>query len=343
MHRAFVLCAGLFLPTNAAAQGLTHLVTAPQDATVLGKIGDVDAAASGHIYVLDTQASVVYVFSPDGSLEAQLGREGQGPGEIRLSNELEVGPDGQVLIADVQNRRLTMWSASAQLLGSRRTDALFGSGPAWSHDLVWNDAGIFVKMASFASDGPIEVYSVPADLEGRGEKLFSVPRGEGGPTCAFCTTTLDDEGRLFAAAGDTLYSILSLDEEGAVTGRWTRDDLPAVRYTQSELDRIDSAVERVPGAASLRSSGGFGAPQVLNRFGPHRIGVDTRGRLWVAPRVAEGQSGFFDIFAQDGQLLRTIELDVPFSMFRIRGDRLAVASETPLGEPVVRLYSIDPN
>lgn len=325
--------------TNTSAQDLSHVITIPQDATVFGEIADVDVAHDGRIYVLDGQAKTVYVFGPDGSPERQLGREGQGPGEIMLSAQLEVGPSGDVLITDLRNQRLSMWSARGELIGERRFDDILGSGARFAHDLVWNEAGVFLKMARFSSEAPIDVYSVPTDLRGTGEQLVSIPRGDHGLRCAFCPMTLDDSAHLYSTSGDTTYLIMSFDAEGSAGNRWSRADLPALRRSTDDMNRAAAAVQRAAGGR-LSPGATPTASEFETRFGPHSIGVDRLGQVWSAPRVPTGQPGFFDVFSPEGELALTIQLDVPLHRFRIRGDRIVIASETPIGEPVVRVYSI---
>jgi len=322
---------GMLPAANTSAQELTHLVTAPQDGTILGEISDVDLAPDGRILALDGQVQVVYRFSPDGWLDVEVGGKGQGPGEIMLSTELEVGPAGELMVADLRNQRLTLWAADGSLLRSRRYDDLMGTGSAWSHELIWGPAGLFLKMAGFASTLPIEVYTLPEDLIGSGRTVYSVPRGEGAPTCAFCPITLDASGGLLAVRGDTLYSIVALDSAGVITAEWARRDLPVVHRSQEEIERFGRTVGGSPGVVP---------GEVLDRFGPHRIGVDDNGRIWTAPRVRPGEPGFFDVFSSDGRLLRTIGLDVTIEGFRIRGDRMVISSATSTLEPVVRVYSI---
>jgi len=50
---------------------------------IFGRITDVIRHPDGHIYVLDNQLCEVTVISPDGEYVRTLGREGDGPGELR--------------------------------------------------------------------------------------------------------------------------------------------------------------------------------------------------------------------------------------------------------------------
>jgi len=325
-------------------QQLTNIGLAPRDDTVLGEIGDVDVLPDGRIVVLDTQADAVYVFHQDGRLDIELGGSGEGPGEIALSAEVEVGPNGEILVVDAQNRRLTMWSREGALLGSSRFDALWGAAPMWPQDLVWNDSGIFLKTSQFVPDRPVEIYTVPIDLQGEGVLLVSLAQDEDALTCVFCSITVDRSGAVVAVQGDTVYSVVRLDSEGDVSRRWTRSDLPAVRRSADELERLRSATRRIAGA---EEGGSADFPEHKTRFGRHALNFDGAGRLWTSPRVEDGQFGAFDVFnALDvrdvgGNYSVTIEVDAPINGFRIRGQYLVAASETPIGEPIVLLYRIE--
>lgn len=340
MLRTFVLVSACLCASPAAAQELVRVVTAPSDATILGEVSDVDLDSSGRILALDTQADVVYVFDPTGALAHALGREGRGPGEIMLSVDLEVGPNDEVVVADAQNRRLTVWDASGELHVSRRFEDLLGPGSSWPGELVWSPSGLFLKVSEFVPDRPLQVFRIPVDFEGQATRAVQVPAGEDAATCTFCSYTVDSAGRVLAVAPDTLYSIRALDGGGAITHEWTRTDLPAVRRSAAELERLDAASRRVAGLeGGGPGAGGFSV--FKTRFGPHALSVDDEGRLWTAPRVAEGEPGRFDVFDPSGAHRTTIQVDVPVGAFRIRGDRVVIASETSIGEPVVHLFRID--
>jgi hypothetical protein len=58
--------------------------------------------------------------------------------------------------------------------------------------------------------------------------------------------------------------------------------------------------------------------------------------------MEDGRPGTFDVFAPSGTLVATLTVAVPVLRFRIRGRHLVAVSETPIGEPVVRVYEIGP-
>jgi hypothetical protein len=66
------------------------------DEVFFGTIGRVLVDEDGNYYLMDAQLSEVQVYSPDGEHLRTLGREGDGPGEIRNPNDMFFMPDGNV-------------------------------------------------------------------------------------------------------------------------------------------------------------------------------------------------------------------------------------------------------
>jgi len=65
----------------------------------LGNVADVAVDSQGTIYVLDRGFNTVHKFTADGAFVADLGREGEGPGEFFRPSCLAVGPEGRVFVA----------------------------------------------------------------------------------------------------------------------------------------------------------------------------------------------------------------------------------------------------
>lgn len=70
----------------------------------------------GDVYVLDAADGDIKVFGRDGAYRRTLGRRGQGPGEFRLPNDLDVF-DGRLYVADTANRRLQILDVDGKPLG----------------------------------------------------------------------------------------------------------------------------------------------------------------------------------------------------------------------------------
>lgn len=84
------------------------------------------AVDGDELYVADQLAGHVLRFAEDRGFVNVLGRKGEGPGELQRPSEVEVGPDGDVWVADPPSGRVTRFEPGGDLVSTRR--APFGGG-----------------------------------------------------------------------------------------------------------------------------------------------------------------------------------------------------------------------
>ena len=72
---------------------------------------------SGDFYAVSS-SSRVSRFTRDGLLLAQWGADGSGPGELKVPQDIAVGPQGHVYIADTGNCRIQRFTPDGEFLGS---------------------------------------------------------------------------------------------------------------------------------------------------------------------------------------------------------------------------------
>lgn len=78
---------------------------------------NVALAPGGTIYVADGYGNArIHKFSPDGRLMLSWGGPGNGPGEFRIPHGIAVNADGHVFVADRENSRIQIFSASGEFL-----------------------------------------------------------------------------------------------------------------------------------------------------------------------------------------------------------------------------------
>lgn len=87
------------------AHGMTTAVVTEQwraggedDEIFFGNVGRVALDPAGNLLLLDSQLSEVQVYGPDGAHLRTVGREGDGPGEMRQPNDFYVMNDGLICI-----------------------------------------------------------------------------------------------------------------------------------------------------------------------------------------------------------------------------------------------------
>jgi hypothetical protein len=84
-----------------------------------GQVGTVAVNSLGEIFISDTQAQDVRVFSPDGIYLRTLGGPGSGPGELGPgASNLLMSPGDTLLVPDPRNRRINRYGPDGTSLGS---------------------------------------------------------------------------------------------------------------------------------------------------------------------------------------------------------------------------------
>jgi len=130
------------------------------DWETFGEIGEVAFDAQGRLYVFDRQSSRVVVTDATGKFVREVGKAGEGPGELRQPMGFTVLRDGSVVISDMGHQAYVLY------------------GPD----------GEYRRMVSFGGDGSMIVMGdIKADprgdgvFVGGGRMVVSMSRGPGGP------------------------------------------------------------------------------------------------------------------------------------------------------------------
>jgi hypothetical protein len=312
-----------------------------------GTIVGLDLGPDGSIAAMDESNGVIYRFTPAGRLRDSLGRKGQGPGEFLASAGLAVGPGGEVALADIRTRRLTIWNADGTLRGSSPVRA--GMPIA----LLWRESTPILGILSFGPGVPSQVSFAPAGL---GEQTrsaaaiatFPDPVKADFPTaisCGMCRRTLSPDGRLVVSAPDTIYRISQLDPEGKAILTWSRPGVGAGLRTEEEVALLEKRLAAGPGGGRPNPEGRPRpvVPRGDIRFRPRvqGMGFDARGRLLALVSNAGSRSPVLDVFSGDGKFLGTISPAEHLTTLVVRGNRAIGLGETPDGEHQIHVYRIE--
>jgi hypothetical protein len=299
-----------------------------------GGVADADVSADGTLLVLDALTKTIYRFRPDGSFLDSLGRPGQGPGELRQPVDIEVGPAGEIAVADGVNGRVTYWTPAGQLAASTR---ILG----WPAGMWWRPSGLYLKtFRTLASGNAVFFYRLTpgADTTGPPRLTFTFERDPRtlamrGVSCDLCPAAITRQGEAVVVDPDPVaYRVAQIREGGAVVRVWERTGLPPVGFTSSELQQIRAGLKRV----------GLPFEPQRHKYRPRigAIAIDEQERLWVLRRMPEGEPPRLDVFGPDGRLLAELRVPGGVREFVVRSGRVLTIGETPDGEPVVHVYRI---
>jgi sugar lactone lactonase YvrE len=102
----------------------------------------------GIIYVSDTLAHTIYIYSPDGRRQGSIGKNGSGQGELNFPTHLWVDGKGRLYVTDSMNFRIQIFSPAGKF------EDMFGVlGDAYGH---------LDKPKGVASDSEGNIYVVDA-------------------------------------------------------------------------------------------------------------------------------------------------------------------------------------
>ncbi|MDE2754387.1 MAG: 6-bladed beta-propeller, partial [Gemmatimonadota bacterium] len=91
---------------------------------VFSHINSVAVGESGSMYVADIDLVSIREFGADGRFVREIGRSGEGPGEVLSIAGISVLADGRLATWDRRNRRITTYGADGEYDETIRVDAL---------------------------------------------------------------------------------------------------------------------------------------------------------------------------------------------------------------------------
>ena len=324
------------------------------EAYTFGYVTDIAPAPDGSFYVADSQVPVIRLYAADGTYVRDIGRSGEGPGEYRNVDALDVDPDGRLLVWDLGNKRVSVFDSTGELVTSTQVADGAGSGPWFmstgdgdvllrvypEEGIVESREGFRVDLARVALDGAVErLDSIPLE---RSVGPYYVLAGRGGYYRPFNTMTLSatgPDGSLYVARNDA-YVIHRILPSGD-TLRIERPGEQPIPVTDRELAIWEAYSEQFAQRPNADRDDLFPIPTVKPFM--RELAVDDDGRLWVsrytepvffeypadelAERKREGRPALewrdaltWDVFEDDGTFLGSVTLPNSTTFMTARGD-----------------------
>lgn len=310
---------------------------------LFGDVTSVAADADGRIYVADRIDSSIHTYEAAGRHLAQIGREGEGPGEFQWPNDLAFDPSGRLWIRDAV--RITTLTRSGKSLfpdSVVRTLRLPGYANLDSRRARTDGVLYYYPGYQFPFSGPDRYFYLVFDTTGFLADTVPVPpmsslqharsavyrtSPSGGrmvdglnrtPFEAGASWDVTRDGHVISTTG-TEYRIVETDSVGdtirAFTGPDGRRPVPDAEKADSAAalqERIDSLpvpLADVEGVSELIREGTL--PDSLPATTTLHLSDD--GKIWVGRWPPEGQGGHtvFDLFTREGHYERTVVVPAP--------------------------------
>ena len=317
------------------------------DEYVFSHINSVAVGESGSIYVADIDLVSIRELSAEGRFLREIGRPGEGPGEILSIAGISVLPDGRLATWDRRNRRITIYGADGEYDETVRVAAVTPPYPFVERAFLTDSAGNYYLrvFAGQASPGPdprggaairhgyarISPDGTILDTLVAPGALGAAPSGESimistraGDLSPFPEQMLDALSPLgyLVAGHNTTYAFYILDPANPT-------EVVRQGYQPVEVAAAERAEWEARVAFSERRSG-MSFTDVPRRKPAYRdLWVDSDGRIWVhpytravkqdepipepyirgpEPRITWAEPSLRDVFSSDGQFLRCIRV-----------------------------------
>jgi len=311
---------------------------------LLGRVTDVLTDANGNSYVLDGDLSQIHVVDRDGRLLRTIGREGDGPGEIRNADQLIQLPGGDIGVLEMMPGGVVVIDPMGEPREGFHPGGEGGDFMMFPGHIEADDQGIVLgrvatsmtdaavvttySLARYARGGAPLVSFFSLREEQKGDEI-SLSMGEEKDAFTRQWTLLPDGGvvvfsdsfdyrlRLYGADGSP-RGIIRRDYD---TLKRTPEDLAAARKQAAEMQ------ERFQGVRQEVEERERDISSVVAR---------PDGSLWVAnsagDRARPDGVGLLDVFDPQGRYTHTLRIEgVDFDPGRDRylidGDRLYVLRE----------------
>lgn len=361
----------LGLATPLTAQQPVEWTISPEPVVAFGVL-DGDAAymftsiraarilPDGRVAVADRGESSVRIFSQEGEFQAELGGQGEGPGEFRSVSGLWVSPPDTLVVWDADLHRLTTFLADGPLVGTRQVDPYQQGGPGGALDgltglfsdgdlaLSWTvggrpEPGEAIRpdrtvLGRFSRDGRLR------HLVGEGQGLHRVPRSPD-PFSPFPH---------FAIVRDSIYFMNGVDGAIAIfdpQGEGLARLITVPTVSAVETPRAWSVLQ-----ATLRQRGD---EALLSRIPEPRLShtptlagmlADDRGLLWVKaydPRKDSvylgrppGKGGVWWVVTSAGDPVARVVMPDDLVPMHIVGNRILATSRGTLDVERIVIHTV---
>ncbi len=321
----------------------------------LGEIGAMAIADDGTVYALQQKPAVIKVFDPHGGFVRAIGKEGDGPGELR-DGFLGIRGD-TLLIQDPNHSRLTLFRTDGSFLRTVPSPCCY-FWPRLTVDSLgraWIPGSGNAEKASWYRlrlNGTIaDTLAMPPQDDFRKMKSWTVTMKRGSNSMSMMMPAPMQPGTSFEPridgmiiAGNTGSYRFAVLRGATDTVRIFEASAPTLAISEAMRDTIynqatshrDEVIQK-----ALRESAK--KDDIPHTWLPWtHMSLDREGRLWVALPGDAGEVTRLQLFDRDGKLLG----DVPppnRKMFKTAAwgrDWLAVADEDADGRPIIQTYHL---
>lgn len=305
----------------------------------------IDLDGAGNIFVFDFKLRTIREYDPEGRHLRTFGREGEGPGEIgRSLVDMAVTPDGRVVVADYENKRITTFDAEGRYAGDVKFESMVptiratpdGGFLVYTMDPSFPDFSRYsLRLAKYDAS-----FAHVADVDSQRVVLMEM-RSSGGTMRSVSIPYVDQftwamrpgGGVVVSEPGD--YHLRVLTPRLETVAEITRD-VDRVPVTKSDRDRYVGDMDEGFKDMARESKFPKDKPYVSD------ILVDHEGYILVCRYDEDDSNTHYDVFSPDGGFVGAVTLP-KFRKFKVIRDGFVYGVETFEEElPQVRRWRLVP-
>ena len=278
------------------------------------------------IYVLDYIEAHVKVFDKNGLFLRHIGKRGQGPGELASPFSIDITPCDEVMIQDLNNRKILYFSLEGQFIKSIST-------------AEW-------VIVGSKTDSKGHVVAVVSSMQ-PDKQVIALKKFDGGlnPLVSFRSISLLRRNSSFNPFGPDIgwaltdddfvicgypenYVLDVYDPEGNLI-RIIHKEAKPVKISQGE---IENAKKRLPGPMKLD------VPKYHSAY--RDFTVDEEGRIFVRTweKSEDANQYYFDIFDSAGKYI--VKIPILFNPAVWKNEKVYAIEEDDNGFHVVKRYKV---
>jgi len=287
-----------------------------------------------NIYVSDMKLNNIKVFDSSGAHIKTFSKQGQGPGELNMPTGIQVTPNGELMVEEVLNRRLSFFTPKGEFLRSTSTadkTSLTGLRLGPEGTMIGRELVLEENKMTWC------VKKYDADLN----EMFTVGKvdtpnplqGKINPFDLMIVFDVDKKGNITYGTSKK-YEIKFINPDGTHIKSITKEYDP-IKITEEDKKEI---LSRIPETGGLNVKDMIEFPKYYPAF--QNFTCDDEGRIFVRTFEKGEKEGEYicDIFDPEGCFISQISLKTNPVLWR--NNKLYATEESDEGYILIKRYRV---
>ena len=305
-----------------------------QEEEMFSEMTAVEVDKEGNIYIVDRKESMIKVFDNKGKYVRTIGRKGQGPGEVNQPVGIRITPNNELLVEDVFNQRLAVFTLDGKFLKNLSTAKALGlagiavdsKGNIIGQQVVPSENKLTREVKKYGSDLNPLFTIVSSDFPNILEGKINIFR-------FLIFYVVGKEDHIFYGNPEE-YEIKIFNSEGKLVKKILKE-WDAVKVTKEDEEDILARIPDVGGGFKDRLE----FPKLFPAY--QSFSLDEQERLLVRTfeKGKKKEEYFFDVFDAEGKYIAKILFKGEPRIWK--GKKLYAIDETENGFMILKCYSVD--